>query len=88
MVDGGGTFLYGSFLSPREEVTRYGLAADDADRTYIVGGQVEPFTVLATADAYREACPTGGSISEICAYLMVLDTTTTGPTSVLYASYL
>ena len=33
-------------------------------------------------------CPTGGSVSEICAYLMVLDTTTTGPASLVYASYL
>ena len=88
VVDRSGAFLYGSFLSPREEVTRYGLAADDADRAYIVGGQVEPFTVLPTADAYRAACPAGGSVSELCAYLMVLDTTTAGSASLVYASYL
>ena len=88
VVDSSGTFLYGSFLSPGEAVTRYGLAADDADRAYIVGAQ-STVTVRPTADAYRAACPAAGTRGfDSCAYLMVLDTTTAGPASLVYASYL
>ena len=40
VVDNSGEFLYGSFLSPGELVTKYALAADDADRAYILGAQL------------------------------------------------
>jgi hypothetical protein len=87
VVDTNGTFLYGSFLSPREVISSSGLAADDADRAYIVGAQSSVLTP--TADAYRAACPDAGTRAFLlCGYLMVLDTTTTGPDSLVYASYL
>ena len=87
VVDSSGTFLYGSFLSPGEHATTYALAADDAGRAYIMGAQSS--TIAATGDAYRSSCPTAGTRGfDSCGYLMVLDTTTTGPDSLLYASYL
>jgi hypothetical protein len=87
VVDSSGTFLYGSFLSPGEFVSEYGLAADDADRAYIVGAFST--AVSPTADAYRTVCPAAATRGfDLCGYLMVLDTTTTGPASLAYASYL
>lgn len=85
VVDETGQFLYGSFLSPGEFVSRYGLAADDADRAYVVGARST--TLSPTLDAYRGACPAAGG-PDACGYLMVLDTTSAGAASLVYASYL
>jgi Domain of unknown function DUF11/HYR domain len=87
-VDASGALLYATFLSPGESggssalvYDAYGLAADASDQAFIVGAGSPWVTPL--PGAFNSTCA-GGT----CAYLMVLDTTAGGPSSLKYASYL
>jgi uncharacterized repeat protein (TIGR01451 family) len=77
-----GTLLYASFLAPGVIETRpYGLAADAAGRAYIVGNNAP--MMVPTDSTFDPECTT-----HLCLYLMQLDTTTTGPASLLYSRFL
>lgn len=77
-----GSLLYASFLAPGVIETRpYGLAVDDSDRAFIVGNNAP--MMVPTHGTDDPECTT-----QQCLYLMLLDATTSGPSSLLYSRFL
>ncbi len=90
-MDSTGSVLYGTFLTTDDFGSagipgNYALAVDDSGRAFVLGRNWGQGSLVPTPDAYRSSCTT--LLNFGCLDLLTIDTTRTGPASLIYASYL